>query len=68
MKQIVLTLALVAFVVASIAYADEPAPEIVIPKLRHDFGKVFEREAYAHDFVVRNRGSADLLIDNVKPG
>ncbi len=68
MKRIVPVLALVAMVVVSIAYAGDPAPEIVIPKLRHDFGKVFEREAYAHDFVVRNRGNADLLIDNVKPG
>ena len=68
MKRVALSIALITMLVASIAIADEAGPEIFIPKLRHDFGKVFERESYAHDFVVRNRGKADLLIDNVKPG
>ena len=68
MKRIVFAVALVAFLAASFAYAEDPAPSIFIPKLRHDFGKVFEQEAYKYSFVVRNRGKADLVIDNVKPG
>ncbi len=48
--------------------ADEPAPDIVIPKMKHDFGDVFEREKYEYSFVVRNRGEAELQIENVKPG
>ena len=43
-------------------------PEIFLPQLRHDFGKVFEQEKYEHDFVVKNRGKADLVIEKVKPG
>ncbi|MDH4037077.1 MAG: DUF1573 domain-containing protein [Candidatus Krumholzibacteria bacterium] len=33
-----------------------------------DFGEVFEQAEYRHVFVVRNRGKADLLIEDVKPG
>lgn len=47
---------------------DGNKPEIFLPELRHDFGKVFEQEKYEHDFVVKNRGKADLVIEKVKPG
>lgn len=47
---------------------DDLKPEIYLPQLRHDFGKVFERDKYEHDFVVKNRGKADLIIEKVKPG
>lgn len=47
---------------------NENKPEIFLPELRYDFGKVFEQEKYEHDFVVKNRGKADLVIDRVKPG
>lgn len=50
------------------ALAEEPQPEIVIPKMRHDFGGVFERETYEYTFAVQNKGKADLVIDSVKPG
>ena len=43
-------------------------PSIFIPKMRHDFGKVFEKETYMYSFVVTNRGKADLVIEKVKPG
>ncbi len=59
----------VAFVVPALAAQnDAPQPKIVIPKVVHDFGEVFEQEAYVYEFVVRNRGKADLVIENVKPG
>ena len=48
--------------------ADELQPEIVIPKMRHDFGEVFERETYEYSFVVQNKGKADLVLESVKPG
>jgi len=48
--------------------AQDLQPTIVIPKIRHDFGSVFEMEKYEYDFVVRNTGKADLLIEEVKPG
>jgi hypothetical protein len=45
-----------------------PKPVIEIPKMKHDFGEVFEREKYEYTFIVRNRGNADLVIEDVKPG
>jgi hypothetical protein len=50
------------------AFADELQPSIVIPKMRHDFGRVFERDKFEYDFIVKNRGTADLVIESVKPG
>jgi hypothetical protein len=50
------------------ALADEPQPEIFIPKMRHDFGDVYEQESFEYTFVVRNKGKADLVIESVKPG
>ncbi len=44
------------------------APKMDIPETRHDFGRVFERKQYIHDFIVYNRGDADLIINNVRPG
>ena len=49
------------------ARADEPKPVMFLPQLRYDFGKLFEQEKYVHDFVVKNRGNADLIIKDVKP-
>lgn len=45
-----------------------PQPMIEIPKMRVDFGSVFQRDKYEATFVVRNHGKADLVIEDVKPG
>ena len=50
------------------AEEDELAPAIFIPKMRHDYGRVFERETYEYTFTVQNRGKADLVVESVKPG
>ena len=42
-------------------------PNIEIPRLNYDFGEVFHLEKYGYAFVVRNRGNADLIIEDVKP-
>ncbi len=47
---------------------DALKPVIYLPQLRHDFGKTFELDKYEHNFVVKNRGKADLVIEKVKPG
>ncbi len=60
---------LIAVLAASFAFADdELQPKIEIPKVRHDFGKVFEQDKYSYEFTVRNRGKADLVISKVEPG
>lgn len=43
-------------------------PKIDIPETRHDLGRVFEQKQYIHDFIVFNRGDAELVIENVRPG
>ena len=53
---------------AGVVAQDDLQPEIFLPQIRHDFGKVFEQETYEHDFIVQNRGKADLVIERVKPG
>jgi hypothetical protein len=50
------------------AAATGPRPIIEIPKMRQDFGEVFEREKFEYTFAVKNRGKADLIISDVKPG
>jgi hypothetical protein len=52
----------------TIAQDDDLKPVIHLPQMRHDFGKSFEKEKYEHDFVIMNRGKADLIIEKVKPG
>ena len=69
-KSGVFALVTVAFVLISLstAFADDLQPKIVIPTMRMDFGKVYERDLFEHHFVVRNQGKADLVIESVKPG
>ncbi len=45
-----------------------PRPVLEIPKMRHDFGEVYEQPSFEAVFVVKNRGKADLVISEVKPG
>jgi hypothetical protein len=61
--------AALSFMTGPLARADEELkPAIYLPQIRYDFGKVFEQDMYEHDFVVKNRGKADLVIEQVKPG
>jgi hypothetical protein len=61
---------LVAFVLWTGAGAadKEKLPSILIEEMRHDLGKVYEKELFKHSFEVKNAGDADLEIKNVKPG
>ena len=43
-------------------------PIMDIPRMTYDFGETFELPEYAFTFIVRNRGDADLIIEEVKPG
>jgi hypothetical protein len=43
-------------------------PILEIQRLSYDFGEGFHQDQYAYTFVVRNRGTADLVIEDVKPG
>lgn len=39
-----------------------------VPETTHHFGKITPGGEYEHDFVVRNLGSANLEIKNVRVG
>ena len=43
-------------------------PVAVTPEDRHEFGAVVEGMALQYDFVVKNEGSAELVIERVASG
>ncbi|HEX5131754.1 MAG TPA: DUF1573 domain-containing protein [Candidatus Krumholzibacteria bacterium] len=45
-----------------------PQPLAELVETRFDFGEVFEQAHYTHVFAIRNRGKADLVVEDVKPG
>lgn len=46
----------------------QPVSAVFFPEKVFDFGLVLEGKEITHDFVVRNLGKSELLIQNVKPG
>jgi hypothetical protein len=44
------------------------SPRTHVPESRHEFAPVVEGVPVLHDFVVRNNGTADLHIENVRAG
>jgi len=62
------TLALVLAASATAALAQEARPRIELPRMKIDLGKIFEAKEYDYVFPVLNRGNADLVISEVKPG
>jgi len=47
---------------------EAPGPDILIESMRHDFGEILERKSYVHTYTVKNVGTEDLIIEEVKPG
>jgi hypothetical protein len=45
---------------------DMPAAAVVEP--RYDFGTVPDGTEVVHDFIVQNKGTAPLVIDQIKTG
>lgn len=43
-------------------------PQIVIESPTHDAGEVWEGEDITHSFIIKNAGTAELNIKNVKAG
>jgi hypothetical protein len=42
-------------------------PSIALSETTHDFGEVDEGVKVAHDFIVENKGNAELSITKVSP-
>jgi hypothetical protein len=45
-----------------------PRPIIEFQVMSFDFGEIYHQDQYVHAFKVKNRGTADLMIEEVKPG
>jgi len=43
-------------------------PSIQIPQPIFDFGEVIEGAEIVHEFVIKNTGRAELVINQVRPG
>ncbi len=67
---ILLTITLVTLVGLTDSRADgeKASPALMIPSPRHDAGSHWEGDTVSHTFEVKNGGSAELRILNVKPG
>ncbi len=65
--QFVLLIGLCGVLCASLSLADGK-PAMLIPSPRHDAGTHREGETVSHTFEVKNNGTEELRILNVKPG
>lgn len=68
---------LLGFGVAAVGDAQEkqeqtqPAggePSAMIEQTRYEFGEIYEQKSYKHTFKIKNSGTGELRIDQVKPG
>jgi hypothetical protein len=50
------------------AHATEGSPAAVVEKDSFDFGNRFEGIEVVHDFIIKNKGDADLEIYSVSSG
>ena len=40
-------------------------PKLVVAEPAHDFGTVFEDSKITHDFVIKNEGDQELIIEKI---
>ena len=52
----------------TVVHADESAPSAFVEGMSYDFGTKFEGIDVIHDFMIKNKGDADLEIVKVKTG
>jgi hypothetical protein len=63
-----ITTSIVGFGLLSSVYANPDKPTAVAEPSSYEFGNVFEGPPVIHDFIIKNTGSANLEIQNVKSG
>ncbi|MGB9499547.1 MAG: hypothetical protein ACKVE4_07305 [Dissulfuribacterales bacterium] len=64
--QVVIVISAMGFL--TVVNADESAPLALVEGVSYDFGTVLEGSNVLHDFVIKNKGDADLEIVKVKSG
>jgi hypothetical protein len=50
------------------AAAQAGSPAAVLPESQYRFGTTVEGDIVRHDFILLNKGNADLKIENIKTG
>ena len=45
-----------------------PSPSIFVPESRYTFPTVLDGTEVTHDFVIQNKGDAELVIEKVRTG
>ncbi|HSO62794.1 MAG TPA: hypothetical protein VLR50_17310 [Desulfobacterales bacterium] len=64
-----ITLTIVCFLfVPLIAGAQGGSPAAVLPEAHYRFSTAIEGQIVRHDFILYNKGSADLTIEKIKTG
>ena len=64
-----ITLTIVCFLlVPLIAGAQGDSPAAVLPEANYRFDTAIEGEIVRHDFILYNKGSAELTIEKIKTG
>ncbi len=66
LMMLIVSLAAIGFLTP--VQADEAAPVAVIENDSFDFGSVYAGIDVIHDFIIQNKGDADLEIKDVKAG
>jgi hypothetical protein len=65
---LVLTWALLSVTAMAKETEKKPGPTAVFPEKTYHFDPILEGLAVTHVFKVQNKGTAELLIQRVKPG
>jgi hypothetical protein len=64
-----ITLTIICFLLLPlIAGAKGGSPTAVLPEVHYRFGTAIEGQTVRHDFILLNKGSADLTIEKIKTG
>jgi hypothetical protein len=45
-----------------------PSPSVFVPESRYKFPTVLDGVEVTHDFIIQNKGDAELVIEKVKTG
>jgi len=66
-KDIIFTIILaICLFLAGESFA-RPLPELAVDSTLYNYGEVFRGEKITHAFIIKNRGNADLIIENASP-
>lgn len=68
MKLRILSISLVVMLTFGAALSEgAPAPKLQMTSVLHNYGDVMKGERILHAFVIRNQGTADLIIEQANP-